>query len=157
MSRRIFMLAWAAFALGSVGTNPGNAQSYPVRPVRLIVPYPAGGSTDVAARIIGEYLSRAMGQQIYIENRSGAAGVLGIEAVAKSAPDGYTILVGTDFVASAAHVFNMTVDPLRAPRKMATPTVLCESHARWHDSGGADGSAWVFRCGQEVGGAVCEG
>src|SRR5437868_3377357 len=54
-----------------------------------------------------------MGQQIYIENRSGAAGVLGIEAVAKSAPDGYTILVGTDFVASAAHVFNMTVDPLK--------------------------------------------
>jgi tripartite-type tricarboxylate transporter receptor subunit TctC len=56
------------------------AQSYPTRPVRFIVPFPAGGSTDVGARAIGEYLSRAFGQQVYIENKSGAGGNIGIEA-----------------------------------------------------------------------------
>jgi tripartite-type tricarboxylate transporter receptor subunit TctC len=84
------------------------AQSYPTRPVRFIVPFPAGGSTDVGARAIGEYLSRAFGQQVYIENKSGAGGNIGIEAAAKSPPDGYTVLVSTDHVASAAHV-----DPLK--------------------------------------------
>src|SRR5205085_11021838 len=88
-------------------------QSYPVRPVRFIVPFPAGGSTDVAARIIAEYLSRAIGQQVYIENRSGAGGVIGIEAAAKSPPDGYTVLIVPDFVASAPHVYKMNVDPLK--------------------------------------------
>src|ERR1700730_2376028 len=89
------------------------AQSYPTRPVRFIVPFPAGGSTDVGARAIGEYLSRAFGQQVYIENKSGAGGNIGIEAAAKSPPDGYTVLVSTDHVASAAHVFKLNIDPLK--------------------------------------------
>jgi tripartite-type tricarboxylate transporter receptor subunit TctC len=69
------------------------AQDWPVRPIRFIVPFPAGGSTDVGARVIADYLSRVLGLQIVIENKSGANGNLAIEAAAKSAPDGYTVLV----------------------------------------------------------------
>ena len=68
---------------------------------------------EEAARIVAQHLSRAMGQQIFIENRSGAAGVIGMEAVAKSPPDGYTVLVTTDFLASAAHVYKLNIDPLK--------------------------------------------
>jgi tripartite-type tricarboxylate transporter receptor subunit TctC len=89
------------------------AQDWPSRPVRFIVPFPAGGSTDVAARVIGEHLSRTLGQQIVVENRTGANGNIGIETAAKSAPDGYTILVGTDSVSSNPHVYKMNIDPLK--------------------------------------------
>ena len=64
------------------------AQDWPVRPIRFIVPFPAGGSTDVGARVIADYLSRVLGLQIVIENKSGANGNLAIEAAAKSVPDG---------------------------------------------------------------------
>ncbi len=89
------------------------AQDWPVRPIRFIVPFPAGGSTDVGARVVADYLSRALGLQIVIENKSGANGNLGIEAVAKSAPDGYTVLVSTDAVSSNPHVYKMSIDPLK--------------------------------------------
>lgn len=89
------------------------AQEWPTRPVRFIVPFPAGGSTDVAARVVGEHLSRAFGQQVFVENKTGANGNLGMEAAAKSAPDGYTVLVGTDAVAGNPHVFKMGFDPLK--------------------------------------------
>jgi len=89
------------------------AQEWPVRPVHFIVPFPAGGSTDVGARVIAEYLSRTFGQQVLVENKSGANGNLGVEAVAKSTPDGYTILVATDSVSSNPHVYKMTIDPLK--------------------------------------------
>jgi tripartite-type tricarboxylate transporter receptor subunit TctC len=69
-----------------------SAQDWPSKPVRFIVPYPPGGGTDVIARIVQEPLSRALGQQIVIENRGGAGGAVGTEAAAKSAPDGYTFL-----------------------------------------------------------------
>src|SRR6266403_3456659 len=95
------------------GVNAGGAiaQSYPTKPIRFIVPFPAGGSTDVGARVIAEYLSRSFGQQVYVENKSGANGTIGVEAAAKSAPDGYTILITTDSVASNPHVFHTNVDP----------------------------------------------
>jgi tripartite-type tricarboxylate transporter receptor subunit TctC len=88
-------------------------QEWPSRTVRFIVPFPAGGSTDVAARVIGESLSRTLGQQIVVENKSGASGIVGMEAAAKSAPDGYTILIMTDQIASTPHVFKMSIDPLK--------------------------------------------
>jgi len=88
-------------------------QEWPSRPVRFIVPFPAGGSTDVAARVIGEYLSRTLRQQIVVENKTGANGNIGIETAAKSAPDGYTILVATDAVSSNPHVYKMNIDPLK--------------------------------------------
>jgi tripartite-type tricarboxylate transporter receptor subunit TctC len=101
------------FALSLALGAKAHAQEWPNRPVRFIVPFPAGGSTDVAARIVGEYLSRALGQQVFVENKTGANGTLGIEAAAKSAPDGYTILVSTDSVASNPHVYKMGFDPLK--------------------------------------------
>jgi tripartite-type tricarboxylate transporter receptor subunit TctC len=89
------------------------AQDWPARPIHFIVPFPAGGSTDLGARVVGERLSQALGQQVVIENKSGANGNLGIELVAKSAPDGYTVLVGTDAVSSNPAVYKMNIDPLK--------------------------------------------
>jgi tripartite-type tricarboxylate transporter receptor subunit TctC len=89
------------------------AQDWPNRPIRFIVPYPPGGSTDIAARVIGEHLSRVLGQQIVVENKSGATGNIGFEAAARSAPDGYSVLIGPDQVVSAPHVFKVGFDPLK--------------------------------------------
>jgi tripartite-type tricarboxylate transporter receptor subunit TctC len=75
---------------------PAAAQNYPSRPVRLIVPYQAGQGTDVAARYFAERLSKALGQQFVVDNRPGAGGNIGTEAVAHAAPDGYTLLMGTN-------------------------------------------------------------
>jgi len=79
----------AALALACLGAF---AQDWPSKPIRFIVPYPPGGGTDVIARIVQEPLSRALGQQIVIENRGGAGGAVGTEAAARSSPDGYTFL-----------------------------------------------------------------
>src|SRR2546425_7542775 len=89
------------------------AQEGPSRPVRFIVPFPAGGSTDVGARLVGEYLSRSLRQQIVVENKTGANGNIGIETAAKSPADGYTILVATDSVSSNPHVYKMSIDPMK--------------------------------------------
>jgi tripartite-type tricarboxylate transporter receptor subunit TctC len=91
-----------------------HAEDWPTRPIRVIVPYPPGGSTDIAARLIGESLSRSLGEQAVIENKSGAGGVIGVEVAAHAAPDGYTILVAPDFVTSAPHIFKMNIDPMKA-------------------------------------------
>src|SRR5271167_4683421 len=99
---------------GSLATSmAARCDDWPSRPIRFIVPFPAGGSTDVGARVIADVLGRALGQQIYIENKSGASGGVGMEAAAKSAPDGYTILVGTDQVATLPHIMKINFDPLK--------------------------------------------
>jgi tripartite-type tricarboxylate transporter receptor subunit TctC len=74
----------------------GSGQPYPTRPIRFIVPFPPGGSTDTYSRIIGGRLSEALGQPIVLDNRAGAAGALGAELAAKALPDGYTIVLGQD-------------------------------------------------------------
>lgn len=89
------------------------AQDWPNRPIHFIVPFPAGGSTDLGARVVGEYLSRSLGQQVVVENKSGANGNIGMETVAKSAPDGYTVLVGTGAVAGNPAVYKMPFDALK--------------------------------------------
>jgi tripartite-type tricarboxylate transporter receptor subunit TctC len=104
----VLLLAAATFA-----PPPAAAADWPNRPIHFIVPFPAAGSTDVAARVIGQHLSRALGQQVVVENKSGANGNIGIEYAAKSTPDGYTILIGTDAVSSNPHVYKMNIDPLR--------------------------------------------
>lgn len=88
------------------------AQDYPNRPIRMIVAYPPGGGVDVAGRIIGQKLGEALGQQVVIENRPGASGVLGAEVVANAAPDGYTILISPgDFFVLPALMPPMAFDP----------------------------------------------
>jgi tripartite-type tricarboxylate transporter receptor subunit TctC len=87
-------------------------EDWPSRPIRFIVPFPAGGSTDVGARVIADAFGRALGQQVFIENKSGGSGSLGMEAAAKSAPDGYTILVSTDQVATLPHIMKINFDAL---------------------------------------------
>jgi tripartite-type tricarboxylate transporter receptor subunit TctC len=100
-------------ALLSVILTSAQAQEWPSRPVRFIVPFPAGGSTDVGARLIGEHLSRSLRQQIVVENKSGANGNIGIETAARSPADGYTVLIGTDAVSSNPHIYKMNIDPLK--------------------------------------------
>ena len=105
------MTAWLALTLAVPLAAP--AQEWPSRPIRFIVPYPAGGSTDVGARVIADVLARSLGQQIVVENRSGGSGNIGFEVGARSAPDGYTVLIAPDQVASAPHVFKVSFDPLK--------------------------------------------
>jgi tripartite-type tricarboxylate transporter receptor subunit TctC len=107
---RFIVLILAAATCAPLAAAAGD---WPDRPIRFIVPFPAGGSTDVAARVIGRYLSDALGQRIIVENRSGANGNLAIAYVARSTPDGYTILIATDAVSSNPHVYKMDVDPLQ--------------------------------------------
>ena len=103
-------IAWIALALMMSGT--AWSQEYPAKPVRLIVPFPAGSSSnDIIARMLAERLSPALGQRVLVETRSGAGGNVGSEYVAKSAPDGYTLLVATNGPqAIAPHVFKLGYD-----------------------------------------------
>src|SRR5262249_17749754 len=89
------------------------AQEWPNRPVRFIVPFPAGGSTDVGARLIGEYLSRSLQQQIVVEHKSGSNGNVGIETAARSPADCSPALDATDAVTRAPHIYKMNCDPLK--------------------------------------------
>jgi len=86
------ILAWVVFVLAAYGLSPACALDYPTRPVRWIVPYTPAGSTDIIARIVGQYLSVKLGQSFFIDNRPGAGANIGTQAVVNAAPDGYTIL-----------------------------------------------------------------
>src|SRR5580704_12612982 len=95
--RRDILTSFAAFSLLTAfltfPQNQAAAQNYPNHPITMIVPYPAGGGVDAMGRIVGQKLSEALGQQVVIENRGGAGGMIGTRDAAKSPPDGYTIVM----------------------------------------------------------------
>jgi tripartite-type tricarboxylate transporter receptor subunit TctC len=113
-------LASLVLSLSAVGT--ALAQSYPDKPIRLVVPYPPGASTDAVGRIVGQKLSANIGQTVIVDNRAGASGNIGTEFVSRSAPDGYTFVMGTD----ATHASNsfLTANPTFDPIKDFTPLAI---------------------------------
>ncbi len=112
-NRRAFVMGGAA-ALGTLLSTHARAQSsYPNRPVRLIVPYPPGGGTDFFARLVGASMALSIGQSIVIENRPGAGSIIGAEAAARAAPDGYTFLLGdvATYAANPSLYKKLSYDP----------------------------------------------
>ena len=92
ISAAFVAIAVAVAIAAAIGpASPSFAQSFPDRPIRFFVPFPAGGSTDAVARAMQPALEKILGQPVVVENRAGAGGMLGVDAVAKAAPDGYTI------------------------------------------------------------------
>lgn len=111
------MTRWfAVLALALCGWPGAAAQGYPEKPLRMVVPFPPGGAADIVARQLGEKLSEALGQQVIVDNRSGAGGRIGAEAVARAAPDGYTLLFASSSALSIGpHIgAKPPYDPLRS-------------------------------------------
>jgi len=125
MQRRAFAAFAAACALAAAA--PVHAQAWPAKPVRIVVPFPPGGTTDIVARSLGAELQKMWGQPVVIDNRAGAGGNIGADAVAKSPADGYTVLmgtVGTHAINAALFAYNgqkMPFDPV----KDFVPVTLC--------------------------------
>jgi tripartite-type tricarboxylate transporter receptor subunit TctC len=111
--RRSFLLGSAALLATAALRRGASAEGWPARPVRIIVSFPPGGLTDLYARAYGEYISRQLGQPVLVENRAGAGGVIGCDAVAKSPADGYTLLftISTPIVQAQALYKKLPYDP----------------------------------------------
>ncbi len=152
--RRRDMVIGATGLAALAAAGPGRAQpAWPTRPVRLIVAFAPGGFTDIAARILAERLSAGLGQQVVVDNRAGAGGIVGTEAAARSAPDGYTLLMGT----ISTHAMNVGLyrslpyDPLRdfAPvSRVATAPNLLVVHP---STGVADVAGLIARAKERPG------
>jgi tripartite-type tricarboxylate transporter receptor subunit TctC len=114
MNRKAFAII-AIVALAAIGPSQALAQAYPTKPVRLVVPFPPGGSTDIVARIVAQKLGERIGQPLVVENRGGAGGTIGTDAVAKAAPDGYVLgfaSTSTHAVAPAVYA-KLPYDPIK--------------------------------------------
>jgi tripartite-type tricarboxylate transporter receptor subunit TctC len=137
-TRRGFALALAATAAaGSLAAGPAAAQAgYPNKPITIVVPFAAGGTTDILARVVGDALKKELGQPVVIDNRAGAGGNIGGALAAKAAPDGYTLFMGTvgTHAINAALYKKMPFDPIKdfAPltRVAMVPNLLVANPAR---------------------------
>ena len=101
-----YLLGWLLGTTAMLFSGLATAQAYPAKPVRMVVPFPAGGATDILARTISLKAAEKLGQQIVIDNRPGAGGTIGSDHVAKSAPDGYTFLIATGSTHSIGPIIN---------------------------------------------------
>lgn len=135
--RRQFLLHAAAAAACLLAAAPAFAQaSYPGKPIRIVVPYPAGGATDYVARLVGERLAKQLGQPVVVDNKSGAAGAIGAAEVARAEPDGHTVLmtINDPLVNNVALFKSLPYDPqkdfafvaqiLRSPALISASTAL---------------------------------
>ena len=128
------MKSWLAATALCAAALPAFAQSWPAKPVRIIVPYPPGGPVDVSARLLAPKLQEALGQPFLVENKPGAGGNIGADFVAKSAPDGYTIGMGAiaTHAINPALMANVPYDPIRDFKHLAlvvqVPNVLVVNH-----------------------------
>lgn len=125
--RKTFETLILAVAALTTGGTPlyASAQAYPERPIKLLVGFPPGGSTDLAARILAGHLSQSIGQPVVVENRAGASGNIAAAAVAQAAPDGYTLLMAaSSFAAAPAFHDNLGWDPLKSFTPVAQVAVV---------------------------------
>src|ERR1039458_10205741 len=99
----------------SLGLSPSAAQNWPQKPIRMIVPFPPGGGTDFVGRLVAKYLSQRLGQTIFVENRGGANGPIGLQGLMRANPDGYTIAVTSDTPLTVNPLLyeNLPYQPLR--------------------------------------------
>ena len=123
----------AAVMVLGVASTAVLAQTYPTKPVRMVVPFPAGGATDIVARLVAQKMTEAFGQQVLIDNRAGAAGTIGSDAVAKAAPDGYTLLVGTSSTHAIAQSLSAklayeSIRDFTPVAGLATSTITLSAH-----------------------------
>ena len=103
-----------ALSLSALAAIPAQAQNYPVKPIRFIVPFVAGGPTDIQGRMLGEKLAQRLGQQVLIDNRGGANGNIGLELTVKAPPDGYTIVISTvGTYAVNPHLYKLSFDEVK--------------------------------------------
>ncbi len=114
-SRRSLLMTALLCAAGAVAHGQTSVQAYPVKPVRILVGYPPGGGVDAMARLLAPNLSTQLGQQVVVENRTGAAGLIAGDAAAKAVPDGYTLLLGESALLIAQHLqVSMPFDPIKS-------------------------------------------
>src|SRR5262245_19253575 len=125
MIGRIF-LALVAIGLGSYAPAVAQAQTYPDKPIKMIVPFPPGGPIDTMGRLVAQHLSVALGQQVVIDNRPGAGSTIGTKAVATADADGYTLLFGSSgsLAVAPALYASFDVDPRKAFAPVATVALL---------------------------------
>jgi tripartite-type tricarboxylate transporter receptor subunit TctC len=136
MKRRTVLAAAAAACALSLAPLAAHAQAFPTKPITIVVPFSAGGTTDILARVIGQYMSKDLGQPVIVDNRAGAGGNIGAQNVARAAADGYTLLMGT----VGTHAINqslykkMAFDPVKdfAPlsRVALVPNLLVANPAQ---------------------------
>jgi tripartite-type tricarboxylate transporter receptor subunit TctC len=164
-SRRQFLHLATAAAVLPTATSVGSAQTFPTRPITIVVPYPAGGPADAIARIVGERMRMSFGQPVIVENVSGAGGTLGVARVARAAPDGYTLSIGQlnshvfsgavysapyDLLRDLAPVALLTTNPLMIVGKRDLPASNLKELIGWLKANPDKASFGDTRCRQPV-------